>query len=443
MDKFVSYGEPESVTEKPLSRREFFLLGGGAALSRCVASAIPREVPFASRKARLATTALEERVAAVVQAYDAQGNHRTATAVDRASAHWLVRHVQRLGVAPSLEPFHLSRVDPKLCYLRVANRRIDGVPLFDAGFTVGEGVRGSLGPLGSDAEIGLAESVPSKLEDPANMSFWQARHSRHKAVALLTGGNRPGLFLINATSFSKPFGPPALQISSVESQWLMQHAGARVEATLVAQVTRTAAEAFNIIAKIAGSAPTLAPLVVMTPRSGWWQCASERGGGLACWLEAMRAVIAAKPLRDCLFVATSGHELGALGLGVFLQRHPDLVRSAHAWIHAGANIGAARQQNLIQASSDALEQVITAAIQIEGLTNNNKTKRGSMPIGDVDAIHRGGGNYISLLCQSETFHSIGDRWPEAMDVAELARYARVFANVTLHLATKAEEKAHD
>ena len=29
----------------------------------------------------------------------------------------------------------------------------------------------------------------------------------------------------------------------------------------------------------------------MTPRSGWHANASERGGGLVCWLETMRAVV--------------------------------------------------------------------------------------------------------------------------------------------------------
>ena len=34
------------------------------------------------------------------------------------------------------------------------------MPLFDANFTDGEGVHGRLGPLGSDVEIGLAETEP-------------------------------------------------------------------------------------------------------------------------------------------------------------------------------------------------------------------------------------------------------------------------------------------
>jgi hypothetical protein len=59
-------------------------------------------------------------------------------------------------------------------------------------------------------------------------------------------------------------------------------------AVVTAQVERTQAQAFNVVTVVAGTNRSAAPLVVMTPRSGWWWCASERGGGLACWLEIMR-----------------------------------------------------------------------------------------------------------------------------------------------------------
>jgi hypothetical protein len=94
----------------------------------------------------------------------------------------------------------------------------------------------------------------------------EARRSRHKAVVLLTRGSRPGLFLLNAGSFSKPIGPPTVQVSSIESEWLKEQAQQRAEATLV--VSRTAAQASNVAVKIAGSNPALAPLVLMAPRSG-------------------------------------------------------------------------------------------------------------------------------------------------------------------------------
>src|SRR5262249_50187993 len=154
-----------------------------------------------------------------------------------ASAEWLVRQVRQAGAEASLEPFPLSRIDPQSCYLRTGGRRMDSVPVFDAAFTGPEGVRGKLGPLGSEAEIGLVESEPAKLSEPGIEQRDQvrnARRSQHRALVVLTRGVRPGLYLLNASDFRKPFGPPMLQISSAESEWLRKLAAARADAQLVA-----------------------------------------------------------------------------------------------------------------------------------------------------------------------------------------------------------------
>jgi len=208
----------------------------------------------------------------------------------------------------------------------------------------------------------------------------------------------------------------------------------RAAATLVAQVGRTTARAYNVIAKIEGRDPKLAPLVIMTPYSGWWQCTGERGGGLACWLEAMRTLGAGKLERDCLFVACSGHEIGFLGIDAYINGRPDLITRAHAWIYFGANIGAPGQPNLIHASDDALEQWTIAVMGKEGLNVNGKGERGSVPRGEIGAVHRGGGRYVAVLCGTNLFHNAADRWPDEVDVATLARYASAFANGALELA---------
>ncbi len=420
-----------------MKRRAFLVVGGQTLVLALAPRATRSGLLFGQQQSQVAPGALEQRVASVIQAYDAQGNHRTGTEVDNASAEWLANQVRQLGAEPSLESFTLNRIGPQSCYLRIAGRRIDGVPLFDASFTNAEGAHGRLGPLGSDAEIGLAESEPSKLAEPGiqqRSQISEARRSRHKAVVVLTGGIRPGLFLINASAFSKPFGPPMLQISSAESEWLKEKAEGRTEATLVAEVRRTAARAFNVTAKIGGSNPTLAPLVLMAPRSAWWQCASEQGSRLACWLEAIRVLAGGKPARDCFFVALSGHELGFLGIDAYLKSRRDLIKRAHAWIFFGSDIGAPRQPNLIHASDDALEQWTVTAMEKEGLTVNGKARRDSIARGEAGAVQQGGGRFVTVACDSEVFHSVADRWPEAVDVALLARYAKAFANGSLELA---------
>ena len=373
----------------------------------------------------------------MLKAFDAQGNHRTGTDVDKRSADWLAAEVRRLGVAPSLEPFTLNRIDPQECYLAVAGRRIDSVPMFDAGFTDARGVHGKLGPLGSDAEIGLAASGRRTAGDiayQAQNKVQEARRSRHKAIVVVTHDVRPGLFLLNANGFLRPSGPPMLQASSSEADWLRERAAARAEATLVARVNRTTAEALNVTAEITGSNRALTPLVFMAPRSGWWQCASEQGSRLVCWLEVMRTVAGHRPRRKSIFVALSGHELGFLGIDPYINRHPNLVKQAHAWIFFGSDVGAPQQSNLIHASDDRLEQWAVASLARQGLNVDATTPHDAEARGETAAIQRGGGRFFTIACESQVFHNVGDRWPEAIDVAQLGRYARALADGALQLA---------
>ena len=170
----------------------------------------------------------------------------------------------------------------------------------------------------------------------------------------MTKGERPGLALLNAESFLSPYAIPCVQVSSEAREALSQAAARNEEVRLVADCRRVPSKVRSIIAALEGTAGGSAPLVVMTPRSGWWHCASERGGGLFCWLEVMRALRETPPERDVIFVASSGHELGHIGLDNFLKRRPELITQA-TWLHFGANIGAADSKLTLQSPLDDLQ----------------------------------------------------------------------------------------
>ena len=94
-----------------MRRRELLGLLSGAALVLPLVSRARH-----ARADSFSYRAIEERLGSLVQTYDSQGNHRTATPADNASAEWLALEARRAGVEPSLEPFTLSRVDPVYCY---------------------------------------------------------------------------------------------------------------------------------------------------------------------------------------------------------------------------------------------------------------------------------------------------------------------------------------
>ena len=51
----------------------------------------------------------------------------------------------------------------------------------------------------------------------------------------------------------------------------------------------------------------------------------------------------------------------------------------------------------------------------EGLTVNGKARHDSGARGEAGAVQRGGGRFFTLVCGSDVFHNVADRWPEAVD----------------------------
>ena len=378
--------------------------------------------------ARPAVSDREARIRRIVDAYSRQGFHRTGTDVDRVSAEWLCDEVRDAGLEPAREPFALQRVDPIEAAVIVEGRRLEGVPLFDGGFTAASGVRGRLGSVDRETEIGLTQAAPNTAA--AGTLGDARRQNRHRAIVCVTRGGRPGLCPSNADTFLNPFGPPVVQVSSEDGTFLDDCARRGVDIQVVANVKRTSVEALNVTARIPGTKGSLLPVVVMTPRSGWWTCASERGGGIACWLELMRELRALRSPRAVLFVASSGHELGHLGINAFIDRRPGIVANSAGWIHFGANVGAAVDPgNTLQASDERMEALQADAMTAAGLTIDRRNPRGTVPNGEAEAVHRGGGRYVSAIGRSAWFHNPGDRGSDVVNAAMVARFADPFTAV--------------
>jgi hypothetical protein len=375
----------------------------------------------------------EDRIRRIVDGYSRQGFHRTGTDVDRLSADWLCGEVRDAGLTPMREPFALQRVDPIVAAVIADGRRIEGVSLFDAAFTDAAGVRGRLSPVEGDGAIGLTQAAPNTAA--AGPLGDARRTNRHRALVSVARGARPGLCPSNADSFLQPFGPPVVQVSTDDAAFLEDCARRGVDVQVIALVRRTPVDALNVTAMLRGRDASLPPLVVMTPRSGWWTCASERGGGIACWLELMRTLRVVRPARSALFVASSGHELGHLGINAFIERRPGIVSNSAGWIHFGANIGAAVDPgNTIQASDDRVEALEAEAMVAAGLTIDRRTPRGTIPGGEAEAVHRGGGRYVSAIGRSAWFHNPGDRGNDVVNAGMVARFVDAFTAIAKAMA---------
>ena len=381
---------------------------------------------------------MADRIAAVYTQYDAQGVHRTGTEVDFQSADWLADQVRDAGLQPDLQSLPFSRLDVQRASIDIQGESIEGLPFFDGGFTDRDGVQGGLGPAFSDAAIGVARVGPT---GPTRDTFHQKRgESAHLGLVVATGGPEfglpAGLTPINADRYGTPYGPPVLQIGSEHWAWLEDEARRGSMATLVCTVERFDLNVVNVVATLQGANPSLPPLVVMTPRSGWWNCASERGGGIAVWLEIMRALVAVQPARSVHFVASTGHELGHVGLDFFLAQHPDWIQNATAWIHLGANFGTAIGSAVrLQASDAQLQDLAMAAMEKRAAPPDVLTPVGQRPYGEARNIFDGAGRYISLLGSNGVFHHPDDRWPDAVDLSKTVLLAESFIDIASQLAS--------
>ena len=361
------------------------------------------------------------RAAAWLRAWDSQGPHRTGTEGDHAGADWLAAEAAAMGAAVTVESFLFDRLDPGECYLEIGGARIAGVPVFDAPPT-----SGIVGQLGVPDGIAVAALAPWAVYTGEYRRLREA--GQHRALVIRCSGAKPGLGLLNAEQFRTAYGAPSIHIDT--GSILADGQPAR----LVSESVRTRTEARNIVVTLKGSDPARPPVVVMTPRSSWWQSTAERGGGLVCWLETLRALLAAPPACDVILTANSGHELGHLGLDDFCARRQGWDQPGGAvWVHYGANIGAAGGALSVVSPDEALRGAMRAALTEAGQPPDTMAPTTLVPNGETRDIHHTGGRYVTLVGTNAWFHLPDDRWPDTVDVPAITRVAAGAARMVVGL----------
>ncbi|NVM16961.1 MAG: M28 family peptidase [Candidatus Lokiarchaeota archaeon] len=381
---------------------------------------------------------LKQRIATIIKEYDNQGIHRTGTEVDNQSAHWLANKIKKIGQDPHLDKFSLNRIDIVEASVEIGEEKIVGVPLFDCIYPEEELIVGNLGSLRKNNIVGITRVDNVKPQDLEN----QRKNNSNIGIIVATQGLTSGLSLINAEHFTKPFGPPTLQISSEYWSFLSSKIG--TEVSLRIKINRTPSKAYNVITRIEGKDPMLTPLVVMTPRSGWWNCASERAGGIAIMLEMMRTFVTVKPKRNLIFLANSGHELGHLGLNHYLENNTNLIKGASSWIHLGANLAeivhngsntAVQPKIRAQFSDSEIEALGLKSLAKHSIVPSTNISQGTRPLGEAKNIFDGGGRYFSVIgIKNPFFHHPDDRWPGAVDINSSLRITKALMHLGLKLA---------
>ena len=348
--------------------------------------------------------------------------HRTGTAGDNETAYWLADEIQKCGLTAEVDKFSFIKRTPGKCEVTNDTHTAIGLPMFDGGNTGFDGIKGPHGSLNTYDVIAITQ-YGSSANDESSINLNKARvENKHPAIVAIAdvSPNIPGLVPLNAEFYRKPFGPPVLQVATQEGKWLLE-LKADEKIGISVELIEEESDALNVQTRIEGQDQSLSPVVVMTPKSGWWTCTSERGGGITIWLNAMRYLSERQPNRSVIFTANTGHELSHLGLDHFLEKNSSLVKDAFAWVHLGANFAAKEGQVVWQASTkEYLEQGLK---QLENLDLEEiiTWPLSSRPLGEARNIYDGGGQFISLPGSNPLFHHPEDIWPDSIDMEKLIK----------------------
>ena len=282
-----------------------------------------------------------ERLYFDVVRYCAFGDHRTASEADLRTVAWLKTRLRDLGFETHRQPFPVRQFFLRKCRLTVDGERVDAFPLWFPHPTGREPLVARLswfpGEQFAPGDIALLTFPPgaAAIQGEHEGLILDAFDAGAAAVVAVSSHPDGEIVALNSPGDPDPWPGPVLLTGARHAPRLICAADGAEEASMLLDGDWRDLSAKNIVGRRNGRGPAL---IVSTPVSGWFRCGGERGPGIAVWL-ALAEWAAGEGL-PCMFVGTSGHELGNRGMYAFLRElapHPEEV---DCWLHLGAGVAA-------------------------------------------------------------------------------------------------------
>ncbi len=277
------------------------------------------------------------------------GEHRTATDVDLRTSRWLADQLRGGGLQSTFQTFGLRQFFLRQCRLSIGDKPIRCFPLWYPHATGSTPINAALGMAAKSGRQGLQGKIavvkfpfaagPAITERSGHAELIQAAaKAGASAVVAITESATKEIIALNSPAGAEAWPIPVVLAGERDASLIAASAASGERAMLLLDgADDQNATARNVIARLDRGKDLI---VVSTPQSGWFRCAAERGPGIAMFLGLARWASGRPSGSSFLFVSTSGHELGGLGMKAFLKELAPPPSRVLCWLHLGAGIAA-------------------------------------------------------------------------------------------------------
>ncbi|HEX4753620.1 MAG TPA: M28 family metallopeptidase [Solirubrobacterales bacterium] len=291
-----------------------------------------------------------ESLMATIDQYGSSPNHFSGTAADWTEENTVAQQFQADGLQLGSIAYHFPRFDPTNIALSTDSHQISSsalAPLLYSGTTGPHGIKAPLVAAANGTTITPADAagkivVVSQLSKGVlDSSIEAAVAAGAKGLVYVTKGvgDLPKKEDVNSRNGTGDF--PVLLIGQTSGAEVLADAEAGESADLTLQAQLGTATDYDVWGVLPGADPSRR-VFVGTPVSSFVPSASERGGGVAILL-GLAKHYAEEPLsqrpESLVFLATSGHEVGFLGLEALIEAKGSWFTGADAYVHMGASLG--------------------------------------------------------------------------------------------------------
>ncbi|HRI99128.1 MAG TPA: hypothetical protein PKV67_00010 [Hyphomonas sp.] len=421
-----------------MSRRRALLLPAAAALGAC--ASVTETSPLEFEEGNVGT--IEHAIAK----YAGFGAHFSGSAGDHATTDWLDRELLGAGYETRRQRFEVPTCDGETGSLTLS----DGTTLSGPVQMPGKAIEtqaelvhwhADLPPTELGGKLVVYHSRfgrHSSLMSPEWQRVLKAtREAQSAGIVAITNG--PSRLAIRLNAPVDIHLVPMLTIAPANAATLRVAAQGQ-SARLSIASARPTRHADNLIAHRKGSGPRI---VVSTPKSGWGICASERGPGIAIFLELGRKLGSSLPEADIHLVATSGHEYENLGAHKFLERAAPTPAETALWVHLGANLSSADFHDLgpslLKLPSPDPQRYLGATKGLDTLAREIFGGRPGLEAAYAMSAEDAAGELREILAAGYTsalgvfgagrFHHTDQDTPDKVDLIELAATASAFVKM--------------